>query len=426
MSDIAVARQAFWQKRFTVLGLTFIAFVICYLDRVNISVAAISMQEEFGWSDLTKGYVFSFFFWGYLIMQVGGGYLANRFGGKLVLGAAVVFWSLFTLLTPSAAFISLPALLAVRFLMGVGEAGLAPSSFTVVGRWFPHNERSRVMGFLSSGSTLGTVLALLVGSWLITNYGWQSVFYAFGGLGFVWAIFWYIFAKDQPDQHPTITAEELELIQSGGSVKDRASSVPWKMLLARPQLWALCMTGFAASWVLYIFLSWLPSYFSDVHGLNLTGAGLFSLFPWVTMFVMLNVSGWVADAMITRGVSTTVTRKIMAGFGLFGAAFIMLFLGDVATPEVATLLMCAALGVTAFAYACMVPNCLDIAPRFADIVYGVVNSFGVLAGAIAAPAAGYIVHVTGSYNYVFVLTAVVLVAGGLAFTFFGSGETVVD
>jgi ACS family sodium-dependent inorganic phosphate cotransporter len=426
MSNSLDERQPFWQKRYTVLALTFIAFVICYLDRVNISLAAISMQQEFGWSNVTKGYVFSAFFWGYLLMQIGGGYLANRFGAKLVLGCAVVFWSLFTILTPWAALISLPALLAVRFLMGLGEAGLAPSSLAVVSRWFPRTEHSRAMGFLSSGAIFGTILALLTGGWIIQSYGWASIFYLYGVLGIIWAVFWYFLFKNSPRQDSSISSTELATIEDGGGITEKAPSIPWKKLWSTPQVWALCLTGFAASWVLYIFLSWLPSYFADVHEMDITGAGLYALFPWITMFIMLNVGGWISDRMIKSGMSITHTRKIIAGIGLFGSAVMMMFLRDAGGPEMATFLMCCALGISAFAFAALVPNCLDIAPRYAEIVYGTVNTFGTLAGAIGAFVAGYIVQTTESYDNVFLLTAIILVSAGIVFSLFGSGEQVID
>lgn len=419
-------QKPFWPKRMTVLVLAFFAFVICYLDRVNISIAAISMQKEFGWSDVDKGYVFSFFFWGYLCMQIGGGYLANRFGGKLVLGWAVVFWSVFTLITPIAAFMSIPALLAVRFLMGVGEAGLAPSSFTVVGRWFPQTEQSRVMSFLSSGTILGTVGALLLGPKIVTTYGWEMIFYAFGALGFIWAIFWYFLIKEHPDQHPSITSYERTIIAAGGGVKEKAKVIPWKEIFLAKPVWALCITGFAASWTLYIFLSWLPSYFSDVHKLDLAGAGIYAVLPWIVMFLMMNVSGWVADYMLKIGISATKTRKILIGFGLLGSAIFMYFLRDAESAKSATILMCAALGILAFAYAGLVPNSLDIAPRFADIIYGTLNTFGTAAGAIGAIAAGYIVQQTGSYENVFIVTAIISVIGGVCYLVLGSGDKLID
>ena len=426
MSEAISTKRSFWQKRFTVLGISFLAFIICYLDRVNISIAAVAMQEELGWSDTTKGYVFSAFFWGYLIMQLGGGYLANRFGGVKVLGAAVIFWSIFTVITPWAAMISLPALLAVRFLMGVGEAGLPPSSFTVIGRWFPHQERSRALGLVSSGSIIGTVLALLVGSWIVQKYGWEAIFYIFGATGFIWALFWFWMVREHPDDHPSISEAELDHIKRGGGATARPETIPWKQIFSVRPLWALCTTGFATSWALYIFISWLPSYFADVHGLDLTGAGIYSLIPWLAMAVMLNVSGWAADKMIERGISTTLTRKLMVAIGLFGAAIMILFLRSAASPEMATFFMSAALAIVSFTYAGIVPNCLDMAPRFADIMYGVVNTFSTLAGAIGAFITGYIVQQTGSYDLVFLVMAIIQISGGLIFLFLGTGKRIID
>ena len=426
MTNNQSMRKPVWPKRLTVLGLTFLAFVICYLDRVNISIAAISMQKELGWTDAQKGAVFSLFFWGYLLMQIPSGFLANRYGGKLVLGWAVVLWSLFTILTPLAAFISLPALIAMRFLLGIGEAGLAPASFTVVGRWFPHNEQSRVMTFLSSGTLVGTIAALLLGPIIIVKYGWEMIFYSFGALGFIWGVFWYFHVKDRPDDHPTISEYERKLIEDGGGIKEKAKSIPFGKIISAPPVWALCITGFAASWTLYIFLSWLPSYFSDVHNLDLQGAGFWALLPWIAMFLMMNVSGWVADSMLKKGVSATLTRKLLIGFGLLGSAVFMYFLTNAGSPEIASFLMCGALGILAFTYGGLVPNGLDIAPRFADIIYGIVNTLGTLAGAIGAFAAGVIVQKTGSYENVFIVTAIISVVGGLTFLVLGSGKRLID
>src|SRR5688572_9659125 len=122
-------------KRHALLLLTFSAVFICYIDRVNISVAALAMQESFGWSETRKGFVLSSFFIGYLIFQVPSGYLANRYGGKIVLGLAVIWWSLCTLITPMAAAGSFGLLIAARVLMGIGEAAMFPAAYNLFGRW---------------------------------------------------------------------------------------------------------------------------------------------------------------------------------------------------------------------------------------------------------------------------------------------------
>ncbi|MDG1827410.1 MAG: ACS family MFS transporter [Henriciella sp.] len=416
----------FWKKRYTLVLMCFAAMVISYLDRVNISIAAISMQEEFGWNEEQKGWVFSSFFAGYLGMQIVGGYLSNRFGGKLVLGTAVIFWSLFTILTPFGAMISLPALLLMRFSLGLGEAALAPSGFTLFSRWIPEAERSRTIALFSSGAILGTVLALVFTGRIIAVYGWESVFYIFGSLGFIWAVFWVWLVHDDPEDHPKISSQELAKIEAGESFKDRPKKIPWLSFFSKPQLWALFITYFATSWCLYVFLSWLPSYFTKAHNLDVTGAGLYSLLPWITMFVMIIAAGWFADFLIGRKVALGTVRKLMQSIGLFVPAAMMLLMRDVGSPGHAMILMCAALGCLAFAYSGSAPNVLDLAPRYSDILYGVANTFGTLAGFLSGIAAGAIIQRTGSYDAVFLVTAIIQIVGGLAFLFFGSAKRILD
>ena len=144
-----------WQKRYNIVLLCALATFICYIDRVNISVAIIPMAEEFGWDRETQGRVLSFFFVGYLLTQVAGGWLADRFGGKIVLGIGVVFWSIFTLITPPAAFAGLTLLLLARVGMGLGEAVTFPSIYSLFSRWLPVSERTRAIGLNASAIPLG-------------------------------------------------------------------------------------------------------------------------------------------------------------------------------------------------------------------------------------------------------------------------------
>ncbi|MFT4563866.1 MAG: ACS family sodium-dependent inorganic phosphate cotransporter, partial [Gammaproteobacteria bacterium] len=150
----ALTRDTRWPRRYTLAGLCFFGTFICYIDRVNISLAAIAMQDQFGWSDTTKGYVLSSFFIGYMATQVAGGALANRLGGKIVLGFAVLWWSVFTILTPPAAFVSLGILIVTRILMGFGEGMAFPSMYNLYGRWIPAAEKSRIVAVTFSGISL--------------------------------------------------------------------------------------------------------------------------------------------------------------------------------------------------------------------------------------------------------------------------------
>src|ERR1700676_2323637 len=161
-----------WPRRHVVVGLTFLGCVIAYTDRVNISVAAVAMKEHFGWSQTEKGMVLSAFFVGYMLCMFIAGLLATRFGGKRVAGGAVLVLSIFTLLTPLAATISIPILIGARIAMGMGEAGLFPATYELFGRWVPMTERARAAGRFVSGIPLGTLIGLTVSAWLVGRYGW--------------------------------------------------------------------------------------------------------------------------------------------------------------------------------------------------------------------------------------------------------------
>ena len=212
-------------RRTVVVLLSFLSVFVCYMDRVNISVAIIPMAEELGWTPQTQGTVLSSFFIGYLLLQIVGGRLADRFGGKIVLGAGVLLWSLFTVITPPAAYLGLGVLIATRIAMGMGEAVTFPSIYSLYGRWIPLSERSRAVGFSNSGIPLGTVFALVLTPYIVAALGWEWAFYLFGGLGVLWFALWQPNVTSDPAHHPRISPEELARIQAEAPVAAAGSEV---------------------------------------------------------------------------------------------------------------------------------------------------------------------------------------------------------
>ena len=414
------------QKRHNIVLLCFCAAFICYIDRVNISVAVIPMQEAFGWSDTTKGLVLSSFFIGYMIMQVPCGWLANRIGGKLVLGFAVLSWSVFTMLTPVVALMSLPMLIAVRIAMGLGEAAMFPASYNLFARWVPEAERSRSMGLLASGIPLGTLFALTTTGWIVSRYGWPSVFYVFGMTGVIWAVVWYYKAASYPGEHPGISAEELELLGGSPGGKQAPADIPWKELLSHRAVIVIFINHFCTNWALYMMLAWLPSYFRDTQSLSITNAGFYSAAPWLTMFVMTNIGGWTADRLMKRGNSITFVRKLMQCIGLFGSAVFFLLALHADTPVIALTVMCGALAFIALTFSGYVPNFLDIAPRYADVLVGISNTFGTIPGIVGVALTGWLLDQTGSYAGVFMIVAAVQVFGGVLWLLYATGKKIID
>jgi len=415
-----------WPRRYTVVGLCFCAVFVCYIDRVNISVAALAMQEEFGWSETTKGFVLSSFFIGYMLFMAPSGWIANRIGGRIVLGLAVLWWSLFTIMTPTAAFVSLPILIITRIAMGFGEAAMFPAAYNLYGRWVLPAERSRAVAILISGIPLGTLFALMTTGWIVSNYGWPSVFYIFGATGFLWTAIWFFQAHNDPASDPKISTEELKLLEEVAHPDGDKPPIPWRKLFSSTAVWALFINHFCSNWVLYMLLAWLPSYFRGHLGLSITSAGLYSAAPWLTMFIVGNSAGWIADVLVKRGLSLTAVRKIMQTIGLVGSAIFMLLARDVDSAGIAVLLMCGALGAAAFTWAGFVPNHLDIAPRYADVLMGITNTAGTVPGIIGVAITGWLVDTTGTYSAAFALAAGINIFGAIVWLAFATGKQVVD
>jgi ACS family sodium-dependent inorganic phosphate cotransporter len=419
----AVAR---WPERYRLVTLCVLAAFICYIDRVNISVAVIAMQESFGWSETRKGLVLSSFFVGYMLFMAPSGWLANRYGGKRVLGIAVLWWSLWTMLTPPAAALSFGALIAARIAMGLGEAAMFPAVYNLYGRWVPVAERSRAVALLIGGIPLGTMFAVLTTGWIVANFGWPTVFYGFGAVGVVWTAVWFRRAHDSPAEHPTISAEERALLAAEAGGKPARPEVPWRAILRSRAVWALVINHFCSNWVFYMLLAWLPSYFRTQLDIGIATAGIYSAGPWLAMLVGGNLGGFAADALVRRGVDLTRVRKLMQVTALLGSAACMLAARDVDTAGMAFGLMCGAMGILALSWSGFLPNHLEIAPRHADVLMGITNTAGTVPGIVGVAITGWMVDVSGSYTTAFALAAGVNIFGAVVWLLFGTAKQVID
>jgi ACS family sodium-dependent inorganic phosphate cotransporter len=400
-------------RRHVVVGMAFLATVVGYTDRVNLSVAAVAMKEQLGWSQTQKGLVLSAFFAGYMLFMFPGGWLATRVGGKRVLAASVLAWSVVTLLTPLSAHLSLAALLVARVAIGVGEAGLFPATYELFGRWLPAHERSRAVARVLSGIPVGTVLGMMATAWIVGRFGWPAAFYACGALGLLWVAAFLREVENDPSDDPRVSAEERALVPP--SAADSQAKVPWRALLLRAPVLAIIAAHFASTWILYVLLAWLPSYFRDVQHLSIAGAGVWSAAPWISNFIGTHLAAFAADRLAARGVSVTTVRKLAQCLGLLGAAGFLLPLHDVGSPEIALALLCAATGSLGMCNCGFPPAMMDVAPRHGALIYGVSNTFATLPGIVGVAATGWLVDRTGTYTAGFALTAGVGVAGALVF-----------
>ena len=405
----------------------FLGIFICYIDRVNISVAIIPMAEEHGWSGTTKGFVLSSFFIGYLLAMIPNGWLANRFGGRLLMGTALLAWSLFTVLTPLAAALSFAALIATRILMGAGEAASFPATYNLFARWIPKAEKSRAAAINFSGVPAGTIFALLTTGWLIQTWGWPSVFYAFGGAGLLFALLWFAVVRERPSDHPKIgAAERALLLPLQGDAGDAREPVPWRRLLTQAPIWALVFNHFCSNWTLYLMLTWLPSYFRDVQHLSIAGSGLFAIAPWATQFVVGNAAAQLADRAIARGADVTGVRRGLQCASLLGGAVLFLLASQATTPVAALACICGAMAFHGLCFAGYASNYLDIAPRHADVLFSISNTAATLPGIFGVAATGILLDLTGGYTATFLIVAGINVVGAAVWWRWATGERIID
>jgi len=408
------------------VGLCSFATFICYIDRVNISIAIIPMAEEFGWDQATKGLIMSSFFVGYLLTQIAGGWLADRFGGKLVLGFGVLFWSAFTIITPVAAFAGLPLLLLSRVGMGLGEAVTFPSIYSLFSRWLPITERTRAIGLNTSAIPLGTVFALVVTPIIVLSLGWEWAFYLFGLVGIVWFALWSWLAATEPSDHPRVSAEELSLIGSGQSDEAVIQAPPIRAMLGSKAVWAIVVSHFCSNWGGYVLLSWLPLYFFEGLGVDFAAVGIVTMIPAIASVLALNTAGWVTDKLISGGLDLTFVRKLMQTIGFGGGAVVLAVVGYLESVSWAIALMSVGNILGAFALGGWGSNHMDIAPRHAGTLMGITNTAGTLPGIIGVYASGLILQWTGSWILVFQVAAAINAFGLVFYLVFARTEKEFD
>jgi len=394
-----------WPPRFTLSAFCFTCLALSYMDRWNLSVAAPLLMKEFGWNETTMGFVQSVFFWGFTLSHLPGGWLADRFGGRRVLAAGTLGWTLATAVTPAAG--GLGSLLAVRVGLGLGEGMNMPSISSLVARWFPVHERTRATVVNVTGIQAGTLIALPLSAWIAATWGWRAIFVTYAGLGLVWLALWATWTPPEPPEAPK---------------KDEAS-VPWRAFLGHPGVWALLAVTFVTNWTIWFVLSWLPTYFMQAHGFSLRASGLVSAVPSLAMILGGLVSGWTADALIVGGTSVTRVRKLLLGSGFGGAIVFLLAIPHVGTPG-AVACMAGALACFAFGSSNVLVNSLDLAPRWAGVLVGLQGTTGNVAGMISPVLGGAIVAHTGHWDLNFYVIAALLAAGLVVWTRWASGEPI--
>jgi MFS family permease len=299
--------------RYSIVLLALLIDMMSYMDRVCISVAGPAVEQEFGLSKSQMGWVFSIFSLAYFLGQTPWGVLADKFGARKIVAGAILWWSAFTALT--AAAWSYASMLAIRFSFGAGEAALSPAIASAFSRWVPVTERSTAFGAFLSGGRIGGALAPPIAAFLLSHYGWRTMFVVFAGSCLAWAVLWRWWYRDTPREHPRINAAELELIEAGvdedGSGGERLG--PWRLLQRSPQLVLLLAVAFGYTLMWQFYITWFPTYLMEARGFSLEEAGFLSGLPFL-FGVAANWAGGLLTDFLCRRMPPSRARR-WVGFG---------------------------------------------------------------------------------------------------------------
>ena len=407
--------------RWYILLMISVMYLITYLDRVNIATAAPQISKEFGFDNITMGYIFSAFVLAYALFQVPGGWLSDRFGARTVLATIVAYWSIMTAATGLA--FSATSFIVLRFLFGVGEAGAFPGATRAMQLWYPRSERGFVQGITHSASRAGAAIAPPLVLLIMINLSWRWAFLICGLVGLAWSLWWSLSYRNVPEEHALVNRAELETIRGRGPngeinpppVAER-TEVPWGTLLRSPNMWAIMLAYFTYVYCLWIFLTWLTKYLIDVRHFTLLKGGLLASLPLWAGVVGDTVGGLATDWLLRRTGNVRLARSGVAITGLLGCAVFIVPAALTEDPYVAV----GCLTASMFFLECTIgPSWavpMDTGGKYSGTVSGMMNMAGNFGGFISPIVFGYLAY-GDKWQAPFIVAAGLLVVGAAIWAF---------
>jgi MFS transporter, ACS family, glucarate transporter len=379
----------------------FVLSAVAFLDRVNISIAGSSIATDYGLTNQQLGWVFSSFLLGYALFQTAGGWLSDKLGPRRVLTVGVVWWGIFSALTavvPSQIRAALLLFVAIRFLLGAGEAVIYPASNQFVSWWIPTQERGIANGIIFAGVGVGAGITPPAISYVMFHYGWRSSFWMSAIIGLAAGLVWLLIARDKPEDHPSVGPAELHFIQSGRTLSPSqavpgltisspqsniANSLPWSTILQSKNVWAVTFSYFCYGYVAWIFFSWFYIYLAKVRGLNLKASAFYATLPFLAMAVCCPLGGAIADR-VTLWRGKRVGRCGIAVLAMAMTALFLLLGSRVASARLASVVLAGGAGALYLSQSSFWSVTADIGAASSGSVSGFMNMGAQFGGAVTA------------------------------------------
>ncbi len=394
---------------FLIFPLTF----VMSLDRTNIAVSAPIITKEYGFSLVEMSFILTAFSWTYALLQVPGGLMAERWGSRVTLALADIWWSLLTIATTLGW--SIASFVGIRGALGIGQAADWPASVRAISRWFPASERARGSSILLGGLYLGPIIGTPLTVALVSAMGWKASFYIYGVVGLVLGLCWYWYFRDKPREHPSITEAEAAHIEQGleavaAPSREGAGGSDWRVFLSNYRFWAYGMQYFCLILIQSFYNTWLPTYLMADRKFSLASMGIGASLPWVAMFVMVFVAGQWQDAVLARTGSKVWARVPFAVAGFVLAASFLIMAARTADPTLMIIMLMVSLGSVALVQVSIWPTAVDLGGARAGSVSAWTNTWGNLSAAAGPIFTAFLVSIS-SWETALVIVSLAALVG---------------
>ena len=406
-------------RRWGIVTLLVLDYIVMFLARSTMSMSGPSLMEEFSWTATQFGWVQTAFFIGYAITQMPAGALADKLGAGRVLVIGSIWYALFTYLTSFTSALSI--MMLVRIFVGIGQGVVVPSDFSMLSRWVPQKEAGLAGGIVQFGCPFGIGASMIVTVACIQAFGWKSSFYVFSVLPVIWCFLWWKFGCDTPEQDKQISKAELDYIHSGQAAasQDKASAelaaapVLTKVdILRTPSVWCIALSYFCTNYVFFLFMTWLPSYFSLGRGIDLKSSAIYSMLPYFVALFAYPIGGWLADVFSRKFGSNWGRRICIIGGLLLAGGFLMMAskAGDVIT---AVALISISNGFVCLTMGSFFSIPVVFSQKNTGMIVGLNGFFGTASGIVAPILSGFIIDLVGNYDTALYVGACIALFGAV-------------
>lgn len=400
-------------KRWLIIAQFLLCYTVLYMDRANMSIAGPVMIKYFNWSATQFGLVSTAFFIGYASMMIVGGWLADRFGGGKIVVFGALWWSVFVFMTPFGE--SLGVMMLIRIAMGMGEGVALPAISSMVARWVPKKEAGLAQGICLIGVPLGITLTMPLAAFIIQRSGWQMVFWSFSFIAPIWVLIWWKFGQDKPEEHPTISKDELAYIKSGQNglkeIEKQSVDLTPKDIFSTPSVWTGAVSFFCTNYLFYLFMTWLPTYFVRGRGLQLDQSALYTMMPYIVAIFTYPIGGYLADKAASK-YGDNIGRKIFPIIGMLSAGILLILGSQAANAVNAVTLIAASNGFLCLTMGGYYSMPIVFSRKNAGKITGLWSTFATIGGISAPLITGVVVDVYG-YNYALYIGACISIVGSL-------------